>query len=78
MYPFITATALLASAAITVNAQYNIDPLTVPIATRQYWCQSQITQCPLICLQEAGNTAGTEANDCSAVGLAGFTNGQSF
>lgn len=33
------------------------------------WCNSQLTQCPLICLQTPGNTAQTQANDCNATVL---------
>ncbi|RMD42107.1 hypothetical protein DV735_g2980, partial [Chaetothyriales sp. CBS 134920] len=47
-----------------VALSQSVDPDSVPLATRAQWCQSQITQCPLICLQTKGNSAGTEANDC--------------
>ncbi|RMZ86970.1 hypothetical protein DV736_g5801, partial [Chaetothyriales sp. CBS 134916] len=47
-----------------VALSQSIDPNSVPLATRDQWCQSQITQCPLICLQTKGNSAGTDANDC--------------
>lgn len=33
-----------------------------------YWCDSQITQCPLICLQYNGTT-GASSNDCDASNL---------
>lgn len=33
------------------------------------WCNSQIAQCPLICLQEEGNSAATYSNTCDAVAL---------
>ncbi|PNS20393.1 hypothetical protein CAC42_5843 [Sphaceloma murrayae] len=49
-------------------AQYNINPTSVPQSLRQYWCDSQITQCPLICLQYNGST-GAIANDCDASNL---------
>ncbi|RMZ76120.1 hypothetical protein DV738_g5090, partial [Chaetothyriales sp. CBS 135597] len=49
-----------------VALSQTVDPNSVPLATRAQWCQSQITQCPLICLQTKGNSAGTEANDCDA------------
>ncbi|KAF4555816.1 Hypothetical protein D9617_2g057800 [Elsinoe fawcettii] len=51
-----------------VSAQYNINPTSVPQSLRQYWCDSQITQCPLICLQYNGST-GAIANDCDASNL---------
>jgi hypothetical protein len=33
------------------------------------WCNSQIAQCPLICLQEAGNSAATYSNTCDPTSL---------
>jgi hypothetical protein len=42
---------------------------SVPIGTRDQWCTSQISECPLICLQTAGNSAGTDANDCDPTSL---------
>ncbi|OAP63664.1 hypothetical protein AYL99_02891 [Fonsecaea erecta] len=59
------ALAVLARVAITQT----IDPNSVPLSTRQSWCDSQIAQCPLICLQTAGNSAATYANTCDPVGL---------
>lgn len=59
--------AVLASALLTVvksQASYYIDPSTVPLSTRDSWCTSQITSCPLLCLQLPGNSATTEENDC--------------
>ncbi|KAF2154639.1 hypothetical protein K461DRAFT_202830, partial [Myriangium duriaei CBS 260.36] len=50
-------------------AQYVIDPNSVPISTRDAWCSSQITQCPLICLQYA-NSTGAEVNNCDPKALA--------
>lgn len=59
------AVAALARLAITQT----IDPNSVPLATRDAWCQSQIAQCPLICLQVAGNSAATYANTCDPTAL---------
>jgi len=57
--------ALLPLLAITslVGSQ-NIDPTSVPLATRDSWCTDQTTTCPLLCTQET-NSATTYANDCS-------------
>ncbi|KAK4987254.1 hypothetical protein LTR50_004766 [Elasticomyces elasticus] len=49
--------------------QYSINPDSVSQSTRNYWCTSQQTQCPLICLQTPGNSAATNANTCDPVGL---------
>ncbi|GAB7344586.1 hypothetical protein MBLNU457_3082t1 [Dothideomycetes sp. NU457] len=76
-------TAIAAASSLLVSvatAQYTINPDSVPLSTRQVWCNSQITQCPLICLQTAGNTLQTQVNDCNATVLSYdcvCTNGQS-
>jgi len=44
------AAAILASVA---KGDYYIDPDSVSQADRDYWCQSQISSCPLICNQVA-------------------------
>ncbi|KFH40292.1 hypothetical protein ACRE_090480 [Hapsidospora chrysogenum ATCC 11550] len=44
------------------QAQYNIDPDSVPIADREQWCRSQVASCPLICEQTKPGT--TLVNDC--------------
>ncbi|CAG8972968.1 hypothetical protein HYALB_00008328 [Hymenoscyphus albidus] len=46
------------------QAQYNIDPKTVPLATRQSWCTSQRSACPLLCMQLTGTSSTTRRNDC--------------
>lgn len=60
------ALGLLALAGLsTAQDQYNINPDDVPESTREYWCQQQESQCPLICLQQPGvKTQNTVANDC--------------
>jgi len=56
----ITATAFLGFAQCQT-----IDPSTVPQSLRANWCQSQITSCPLLCLQFPNTTSTTtQANDC--------------
>lgn len=63
--------ALSAFAALGVSQ--NIDPNSVPLGTRQYWCTSQIASCPLICTQETasdnGGSAATISNSCDAATL---------
>jgi len=65
-YSILSAVAALITVA---SAQYSIDPNTVSNATRQAWCTSQIAECPLICLQTAGNSAATDANNCDPTAL---------
>lgn len=55
----VAVTALLS----TVTAQ-TIDPDSVDIATRDTWCTSQITACPLICTQETNGSAAVYSNTC--------------
>ncbi|KAK3700902.1 hypothetical protein LTR37_015705 [Vermiconidia calcicola] len=58
---------LLASAS--AQQVYTIDPRTVDQATRDFWCQSQQTQCPLICLQPPARSSETRQNDCDSDAL---------
>jgi len=71
MPSFKISAAILATAlfSITGQAQYAIDPNSVPLSTRTQWCQSQITSCPLLCLQLPGASGTTSANDCDAATL---------
>jgi len=71
MPSFKISAAILATAlfSITGQAQYSIDPNSVPLSTRSQWCQSQITSCPLLCLQLPGASGTTSANDCDATTL---------
>lgn len=60
-----TLALALAFAGLTLSQQqYSIDPNSVPLATRQSWCDSQTTQCPLLCLQMPGNSASMSSNTC--------------
>jgi len=62
-----TATALASATLLSLASaqeQYQINPDSVSDANRQFWCQSQITQCPLICLQPPSETATTNDNTC--------------
>ncbi|KAI0473793.1 hypothetical protein GGR56DRAFT_649007 [Xylariaceae sp. FL0804] len=55
----LAAAALFASA---VQADYVIDPNSVPLATRQQWCTSELSTCPLICEQTP--PGGYSVNSC--------------
>lgn len=61
------ATALLATVT-SAQDQYRINPDSVPESLRDFWCEQQLAQCPLIC-QTTGNTAETNSNDCTATDL---------
>ncbi|KIX01709.1 uncharacterized protein Z518_09435 [Rhinocladiella mackenziei CBS 650.93] len=65
---YLLYTAAVAFFARLAIAQ-TVDPNSVPLSTRQAWCDSQISQCPLICLQEEGNSAATYSNTCDPVTL---------
>lgn len=61
---------LLALASIpTFVAPQAIDPKTVPLSTRAYWCQSQMTSCPLLCAQMPGQSDSARANTCDPATL---------
>jgi hypothetical protein len=63
-----TTTALASAALLSLASaqeQYSINPDTVPDSTRAVWCNSQITQCPLICLQPPSETFTTNDNSCN-------------
>ncbi|KAL3422154.1 hypothetical protein PVAG01_06310 [Phlyctema vagabunda] len=68
--PSFKTSVAVAAAAFFLGARsqdpYQIDPNSVVLATRQSWCQSQISACPLLCLQLQGESSTTEANDCTA------------
>ncbi|CAN8101307.1 unnamed protein product [Discula destructiva] len=64
---FSLKTAVLAAAATfvaTVRADYIIDPNSVPLATREGWCQNELETCPYIC-RDMGAT-GASVNTCNA------------
>ncbi|KZM26333.1 uncharacterized protein EKO05_0002206 [Ascochyta rabiei] len=63
----LAAFAGLATAQTTTQNDYpyQIDPQSVSSANRQYWCDQNVAQCPLICLQQPGVTSSTtEDNEC--------------
>ncbi|KAA8642286.1 uncharacterized protein ATNIH1004_011228 [Aspergillus tanneri] len=62
---FLQTLAILASAIGLVKGQA-IDPSEVALSTREQWCQSQTSSCPLLCLQMPGASGKPKDNDCSA------------
>lgn len=63
MPSFRTAVLAVAAAFSTLaNADYVIDPNSVPLSTRNYWCEQEKTTCPLICQQTEPRT--TIDNSC--------------
>jgi len=67
---FSTLALAAVSALITLGVSQTIDPNSVPQATRDSWCTSQIAACPLICTQETDGSAATYANTCDPDTLA--------
>ncbi|KAH7408088.1 hypothetical protein DE146DRAFT_361996 [Phaeosphaeria sp. MPI-PUGE-AT-0046c] len=68
----VAALASLSAAQTTPqnNYPYRIDPQSVSTTDKATWCQNQMAQCPLICLQQPGvSSMTTEANDCNAENL---------
>lgn len=66
MHSFKISAALVATALFSLTGAQSIDPDSVPLATRQSWCQSQQSSCPLLCLQLSGSSSTTDANTCDA------------
>ncbi|KAF4967593.1 hypothetical protein FSARC_4890 [Fusarium sarcochroum] len=54
--------AVAASCVAVVNADYVIDPDSVPLSQRRVWCQNEKETCPLICGQTS--KGDTKVNDC--------------
>jgi len=69
MLSFKISAAVIATALFSAQAQYTINPDSVPLATRTSWCQSQLSSCPLLCLQLPGNSSTTEVNYCDPTTL---------
>ncbi|OOF96349.1 hypothetical protein ASPCADRAFT_206542 [Aspergillus carbonarius ITEM 5010] len=57
----------LTAVAGLVHSQNNstLDPNSVPIQTRDQWCESQTSSCPLLCLQLPNTTGSPTANTCN-------------
>jgi hypothetical protein len=60
---------VLLSLKVHSQAVYQIDPNSVALSIRTSWCQSQISTCPLLCLQLPGESSTTDANDCDPTNL---------
>jgi hypothetical protein len=59
------AAATVAQTQTQNDYPYTINPETVSDANRQYWCDQNTAQCPLICLQQPGvNSMSTTSNEC--------------
>ncbi|KZF26138.1 hypothetical protein L228DRAFT_264564 [Xylona heveae TC161] len=67
MYRLLTVVSALALAG-AASAQTSIDPNSVPLSTRESWCSSETSTCPLLCLQ-ISNSSDTEENNCQADAL---------
>ncbi|KUI57123.1 hypothetical protein VP1G_04469 [Cytospora mali] len=67
--PSLRTSFLAAAAALvaTVQADYYIQPDSVPLATRQGWCASETSICPSICEDQA--QTGAKVNTCNAESL---------
>ncbi|OJJ46077.1 hypothetical protein ASPZODRAFT_133057 [Penicilliopsis zonata CBS 506.65] len=55
---------LLLAAVFGLVSGQTIDPDSVPIGTRDQWCNSQTSACPLLCLQIPGTKSTTQQNSC--------------
>ncbi|CAM1504675.1 Fc.00g022660.m01.CDS01 [Cosmosporella sp. VM-42] len=62
-----TILALAASFIAVTHADYVIDPNSVPLSTRQNWCQNEKYTCPVICQQFGDGT--TKVNECDPKSL---------
>ncbi|BDD57700.1 hypothetical protein MAP00_003046 [Monascus purpureus] len=61
--------ALLALTSLAGIVAGQIDPNSVPLSTRQSWCQYQTSTCPLICLDIKGASGSPESNSCDPKSL---------
>jgi len=65
MLSFKKSAVVVATAFFTLGqAQYSIDPNSVPIGTRDGWCTTQKQSCPLLCTQVQGGSSTTASNNC--------------
>ncbi|KAF7549159.1 hypothetical protein G7Z17_g6585 [Cylindrodendrum hubeiense] len=67
--PSVRSTVLAVAATLVAVAQadYVIDPDSVPLSQRQAWCASEKYTCPLIC-QQTGD-GSTKVNECDPKSL---------
>ncbi|KPM45957.1 hypothetical protein AK830_g657 [Neonectria ditissima] len=59
--------AVAATLFAVAQADYVIDPDSVPLSQRQAWCKSETYTCPLICQQTGDGT--TKVNECDPKSL---------
>ncbi|KAL7939719.1 hypothetical protein V8C35DRAFT_14390 [Trichoderma chlorosporum] len=62
MVSFKSAVVAATMAFASVAQGYSIDPNSVPLSTRQNWCASETSTCPIICQQTTSKP--TIVNDC--------------
>ncbi|KAH8160319.1 hypothetical protein CIB48_g7930 [Xylaria polymorpha] len=58
----ILATATLLLSSVKAEEQYYVEPSSVPLSTRDNWCQQEKSTCPIICEQLP--PGGYQTNDC--------------
>ncbi|KAI1122258.1 hypothetical protein F5Y10DRAFT_271282 [Nemania abortiva] len=63
----ILATATLLLSSVQAQEQYVIDPSSVPLSTRDNWCDQEKSTCPIICQQLP--PGGFQVNDCDPMAL---------
>ncbi|KAI1421308.1 hypothetical protein F5Y12DRAFT_768553 [Xylaria sp. FL1777] len=63
----VLATATLLLSSVRAQEQYVIDPDSVPLSTRDNWCQQEKSTCPIICDQVP--PGGYQVNDCDPMAL---------
>ncbi|KAI0107827.1 hypothetical protein GGR51DRAFT_515153 [Nemania sp. FL0031] len=68
----VSLNAVLASATLLLSSaqaqeQYTIDPSSVPLSTRDNWCDQEKSTCPIICQQVP--PGGFQVNDCDPMAL---------
>ncbi|KXL41355.1 hypothetical protein M433DRAFT_139032 [Acidomyces richmondensis BFW] len=67
-FTVVTACAALL-ASVHAQQQYTIDPNSVSNSTKEQWCLSQTSECPLICLQTSPSDPNPESNTCDPTTL---------
>ncbi|KAL7908855.1 hypothetical protein GGI35DRAFT_452221 [Trichoderma velutinum] len=63
----VVVAATMAFASLANAKSYYIDPDSVPLSTRQSWCNFELSTCPIICQQTTSKP--TLVNDCSPESL---------
>ncbi|KAI0409778.1 hypothetical protein F4802DRAFT_1212 [Xylaria palmicola] len=61
------ATATFLVSSVHAQTQYHVEPTSVPLSTRDNWCQQEKSSCPLICNQLA--PGGYQVNECDPMAL---------